>query len=98
MRAEALDCRSVNDPLASEAAFNRCMDFLARMIQKYGPEIEIPDSKTEEQVGTERGGDVIGIPATFFLLTLFLLRVIMLLGHISETVFCPNHSRSRRSG
>ena len=78
---------SANDPLASEAAFSRCMDLLARMIQKYGPEIEFPDSKAEEQVGTERGGDVIGIPATLFLLTQVPLRVTMLLGQILKRVF-----------
>ena len=84
---EALEQGGAYDSLASEAAFSRCMDFLARMIQKYGPEIKFPDSEAEEQVGTERGGDVIGIPAALFLLTQVLLRVTMLLGQILKTVF-----------
>ena len=51
---EASEQGGAYDSLASEAAFSRCMDFLARMIQKYGPEIKFPDSEAEEQVGTER--------------------------------------------
>ena len=87
MKMEASEQTGAYDTLASEAAFNRCMDFLARMIQKYGPDVELPDEWTGAEVGTERGGDVIGIPATLFLLTHVLMHVTMLLGQILKRVF-----------
>ena len=36
------------DEAAKEAAFERCMDFLARMIEKYGPEIVFPDQESKQ--------------------------------------------------
>ena len=37
-----------------EAAFERCMDFLSQMIEKYGAEVEIPEETAEpEHPGTE---------------------------------------------
>ena len=32
-----------------EAAFERCMDFLAQMIEKYGAEVEIPEETAKPE-------------------------------------------------
>ena len=31
-----------------DAAFERCADFLARMIEKYGDQIQLPEEKTRD--------------------------------------------------
>ena len=40
-----------NEKLAQEAAFNRCVDFLVQMIEKYGHEVlaEIESSEGKEK-------------------------------------------------
>lgn len=35
-------------PLESNVYFEQCIDFLARMIEKYGDSIELPDSDTRD--------------------------------------------------
>ena len=32
-----------------EASFERCMDFLAQMIEKYGAEVEIPEEAAAQE-------------------------------------------------
>ncbi|MBQ6399582.1 MAG: hypothetical protein IJI21_05605, partial [Clostridia bacterium] len=71
---------------ASEAAFNRCMDFLARMIIKYGDQISFPETLASKEVGTGTGRDVAGIPASFFVLTHDNSNANMLLGQYYSSV------------
>lgn len=78
---------------AREAAFNRCMDFLARMILKYGDQIEFPESPASDEVGTATGRDVIGVPASFFVLTHRISRDMILLGQIIITVSFASQPR-----
>ena len=65
------------DDAAKEAAFERCMDFLARMIEKYGPKIDFPDCKDKKQ-SEEDSEDAKASPLLFWansLLGLFRIAV-----------------------
>lgn len=52
------------DEAAKEAAFERCMDFLARMIEKYGPEIVFTDQESKQR---ENGNEDAQAPSLLLL-------------------------------
>ena len=41
--------RDINNYPYEEAALERCADFLARMIEKYGAELELPGDALEQK-------------------------------------------------
>ena len=59
------------DDAAKQAAFERCMDFLARMIEKYGAELDMPDNCAE----IKDNGDVEASPLFHIFIIVWDIRV-----------------------